>query len=281
MQCLDFVMWAGASWGTRKLLGLEEAMLRAAILAGCLVFSNAALADNFDGEMTFQYYTVAESLLADHPHVEVQADGGITKNTPQLFRQFLADHDVPRGSDVYFTSGGGNLGAGLKLGRLIREHGLNAVVGAHTPISNETISFLKRNYNAWMLSNLPFQAPILPMAFRSSSYCISACTFAFLGGVHRYIGNGSIFAVHKFDVDCGAVEYKNLKICREPAESMSQSQELSADLAVYLEQMGIPQRFLQDMVLAEPDKIKVLTCEELEKYHIYDAALPNYNCHGF
>ena len=166
----------------------------------------------FAREMTFQYYTVTESLFADHPRVEVQADGVITKNTPQQFSQFLANHDVPAGSDVYFMSGGGNLEAGLKLGRLIREHGMNTVVGAHTPISDETLSFLQ-HHGAITLVNLPFHAPILTASFRFSSYCISACTFAFLGGVYRYIGLGSIYAVHKFKVDCGAAENENLKVC--------------------------------------------------------------------
>ncbi len=238
-------------------------------LVGCLLIVSAqsAWADNLGNPMTFRMY---QYPTYSGQHVEIQADGAILLETPSQFSAFLTGKDIPPGSEVYLTSEGGNLSAGLQLGRLIREHGFNTIVGAHGRVSDLTVQTLRAvRVNTFVVMPSRAPAPLqITDAYRWSSYCVSSCTFVMLGGVQRYLALGSIYAVHKFHFDCNDPAIRQKPICRDPAASTSSAQEQSADLAVYLQDMGISQAFLQDMVLAEPDKMKVLTDDELAKYHI-------------
>jgi len=242
-------------------------------LIACLLIASAqsALADNLGDPMTFKMYTY-DAFFG--PHVEIEADGVILLDTPDQFRAFLAGKDIPPGSDVYLTSEGGNVYGGLKLGRLIREHKFNTVVGAHHRISDRTINALHQGGVGLLalFSNMPFRAPTPPSQVsdtdRWASYCISSCTFAMLGGVERFVGFSSIYAVHQFHFNCDDPQLAHEALCTDPSVSSSSSQALSADLAVYLQEMGISQEFLKDMVLAEPNKVNVLIGPDLVKYHI-------------
>jgi hypothetical protein len=100
---------------------------------------------------------------------QVFAEGEITPDTPNVFADFLKQNSMFR-QTVTFNSPGGNLVAGLDLGRAIRSAGWNTNVG--TP----------------GLSTLSW----------NPGECDSACTFAFLGGRTRSIAAGSRFGVHRF-----------------------------------------------------------------------------------
>jgi hypothetical protein len=100
---------------------------------------------------------------------EVLAEGEITHDTPAAFADFLQHHGTFR-QTVMFNSLGGNLVAGLDLGREIRRAGWNTTVG--TPGLSSFVS--------------------------NPGECSSACTFAFLGGRIRSITVGSKFGVHRF-----------------------------------------------------------------------------------
>lgn len=235
-------------------------------LITCSLILSSAYADNLNSEMSFRRYNV--KLHDGSTLVEIQADGGITANTSDQFRQFLANNkDIPKGSEVYFTSGGGKLIPALELGRIIRQHGFDTVLGAHQQVSTEAVTLLRKV--ALFVADIPFRAPVIDTAaYRWPSYCVSACTFAFLGGVHRYVDVASIYAVHKFNTSCDSEQMKQQKICLNPAVSESSAQGVSAELAVYLEEMGVPEIFLRDMVMAEPNQLNVFNEEQFKKYHI-------------
>src|SRR5262245_66135182 len=81
-------------------------------------------ADAVAGPMTFR-------LASDGgptPHLWIVADGDITSDTPDRFREFLLAGNIRRGSplDVYLHSNGGNLFGGDALGGLILDHGFGA-----------------------------------------------------------------------------------------------------------------------------------------------------------
>ena len=243
-------------------------MFRGLVL-GCLLAASShwALAENL-GPMTFRSYSYKAPF--DKPLiVEIQADGTITDDTPQQLRQFLADNNVPPKSWVYFTSRGGSVDGGLEIGRIIRQHRLNTTLQAHDRISASTIEAFKQQ-RIWDVLDMPEHAKTADLSFpdnaRWPSYCISACTLAFLGGVERFVGTFGIFAVHQFKFRCD--ENSTDKVCIDPSESVSESQKLSAKIAQYLEEMGIPQSFLHDMVLANPSNLNILRDKELEKYQI-------------
>ena len=72
---------------------------------------------------------------------------------------------------VWLNSPGGNLFAGMQLGRIIRKH------GASTHIVN--------------------YRTLLP------GECYSACSLAFLGGVYRFANNGAHYGVHRASLQAG------------------------------------------------------------------------------
>src|SRR5690606_20228716 len=88
----------------------------------------------------------------------IDAIGDVTASTPTDFANFLARTPHPPQA-IRFTSPGGNLLAGLKLGEIIRQHKFNT----------------------------------------EAVFCASACAYAFLGGVERSYADGqSKFGVHRF-----------------------------------------------------------------------------------
>src|SRR5215471_4457925 len=159
----------------------ENPMLLRSLVVGCLLVASShwALADNL-GPMTFRYYSYKASF-DEHLIVEIQADGTITDDTPQGFRQFLADNNVPPGSWVYFTSGGGSVQGGLDIGRIIRQHRLNTILQAHDRVSASTIEAFKQQHISVALGlETPERAQTSGLdgidSFRWPSYCLSACT---------------------------------------------------------------------------------------------------------
>lgn len=88
------------------------------------------------------------------------ARGEITAATPDAFAAYLAQTEFP--GDVVFDSPGGNLGAALRLGRMIREAGLGTGVARTVPIPETSFEQLAEG-----------------------GTCESACAFAFLGGTAR------------------------------------------------------------------------------------------------
>ncbi len=140
------------------------------------------------------------------------ATGVIGARTPDDFRRVMSDPHLlaGRGTRVFFLSPGGNLIAGLELGREIRKAGFTTVVG------------LPRGGKAF--------API------ERSVCASACTFAFLGGISRTVAPGSIYAVHRFFRG----NYKpGRNVLTDPTRITRIDQQLAGDLVAYIRAMGV------------------------------------------
>ena len=105
-----------------------------------------------------------------------RSDLGVFRDTALVYLDGTIDDDAPNRLStaldgvagkiaVWLNSPGGNLFAGMELGRIIRKHG----AGTHI-IDHRTV--------------LPGQ-------------CYSACALAFLGGVSRFIDNAARYGVHR------------------------------------------------------------------------------------
>jgi hypothetical protein len=99
----------------------------------------------------------------------VYLDGRIDATAPSRLSKALDGIDGK--SAVWLNSPGGNLFAGMQLGRIIRKH------GASTHIVN--------------------YRTLLP------GECYSACSLAFLGGVYRFANNGAHYGVHRASLQAG------------------------------------------------------------------------------
>ena len=93
----------------------------------------------------------------------VYLDGGIDAGAPERLSRAL--HGVDGRIAVWLNSPGGNLFAGMQLGRIIRERGARThIIDSRTLLPGE---------------------------------CYSACAVAFLGGVYRFDQNGGRYGVHR------------------------------------------------------------------------------------
>lgn len=205
------------------------------------------------------------------------ARGRITENTPSQFVEFLGSicpssdncplRDRPI-TTIYLDSIGGNLSAGMALGELIRSHQLNTAVA-------QTIY---RNSNGERDD------------FKSPGRCLSACAYAFLGGVRRSIrypntSNDQEFAgfseigVHRFFrgmAEASAFQRveRQLAFSTEARcaglndEAMVQC--IDGVLVSYILDMGVDAEFFT--AATNQDAIKVLSRRQLEQLNVLTIA---------
>ena len=132
-----------------------------------------------------------------------QGTGVITRDTPRQFAKFLETYDAKLSRNLYLHSSGGDLMAGLELGRMIREAGMNTVISRTIQLEGLTRVYSYQN-----------------------SYCASACAYAFLGGVTRSYGGDSQYGIHRFGKAAGTI-------------SGDDAQVISSIVAKYIESMGV------------------------------------------
>lgn len=155
--------------------------------------------------------TEFEKLFGGYRHVS--AFGKITQGDADRLLKLLKSASVPSRTTVYIDSTGGEVEEGMKLGCVIRAFDLETSIGMYS-LDVETIGE-------------PIVSRILV-----PGRCLSAATLMFAGGRLRHLPDGAVFGVHRF-------AYKN-----PVPENVERSQELSADIANYLDQMGISLGFL-------------------------------------
>ena len=139
---------------------------------------------------------------------------------------------------VVLSSLGGSLAAGLQLGREIRR--LNFDTRAVSDLDH--VITVKGGYE---------EKPLLRHA-----KCLSACAYAFLGGSTRSVESDSVLGVHQF------------KSTTTVSESDVQS--AGAQLSIYVEEMGISQRFVTIAALTHSNEITYL-----DKVTAYSLAVDN------
>jgi len=161
--------------------------------------------------MTFEIQERCIQGLAPQCQKVLLAVGQIDKDTPTQFS--AAANNLPQGTWVALSSPGGSLVGGLKLGLLIREMGLNTTI-----------------------SSTDYSPP----------NCISACAYAFAGGISRHLTEGSKYGLHQFKGT-------------EKAIGDGESQKISATIANYLDQMGVDRHLLDYAQVTASDKVAVLT----------------------
>jgi hypothetical protein len=175
------------------------------------------------------------------------ADGEITTSSPADFNAALARYQAQPGWIVVLNSPGGNLSAGIKLGREIRAHGLWTEVGSYAPTAMIAPPTLSRE--ALLYLRQPASPPF-------PGYCYSSCTIAFLGGVVRSIGLESDYGVHRFYSEGSAVG------------RTSDIELIMGDIVQYLSDMGINPDFITQMVRKGRSDVTHLTFDQLAKLRV-------------
>lgn len=183
-------------------------------------------AEAFSRPMTFRDAT---SKGNSNVSVWTAAVGLITKDTPQEFLKYVQENG---GVDqVVLHSPGGNLSAGMELGRLFREFGATTHVG-------ETVR--------WDVeSNYPCRTWVDTV---ENGECSSACAWAFMGGVTRFLpspyyptNKPSRLGFHQFydptDPASAFMSPDQIKKLRD--ESISVAQLVTGQTVLYAIEMGV------------------------------------------
>ena len=167
-------------------------------------------------------------------------DGKITPATLTEFKAVLADS--MDGFKVLLNSDGGSFKAGLELGRYIREQGLHTEVG-------------RAVYEVSTLNNTTFER----FDRIEDGQCVSACAYAFLGGVVRKISGESRLGFHRFFLAQGDV----------PGEAgLAAGQIVAADVISYLVEMGVDARIFVTASSAGETKMNYPTPDEQKEFDL-------------
>lgn len=143
--------------------------------------------------------------------------GRIDETTPSRLAEAIRRPDAHQ---ILFHSTGGSLEAGLEIGRIIRENGLNTSIGK--PVWFPTTARNGETLYGW--------AEIEP------GECSSACAYAFLGGVRRDLAYGQL-GFHRFSPnDNGTLPGSGGIIA---------GQIVSSVIVEYLSEMGIDPRIFR------------------------------------
>lgn len=163
--------------------------------------------------------------------------GTIEHGDDLKFQEFLDTHKPPSHMTVYIDSTGGDLDAGIEIGRKIRQYGLWTKVGSYV---------------------LEQPDPLRPLVPRKlvEGQCMSAATMIYLGGRLRHFSEGSTFGVHRF---C----FKN-----PLPEHVGQSQVLSAKIASYVSDMGVSPEFLELSSATDAKEINFISEQRLKELRV-------------
>jgi|GEM_PF-6767577 len=208
----------------------------------------------------------------------IAAIGRITNETPSDFENFLkklciehniCDLDDASLNTVMLSSQGGNLAAGVELGRLFRSKRFNTAVAA---ASTDYI------------------------AYEHVGGCYSACAYAFVGGVNRRIANylvhdrpsmnmTGVIAAHRWSADgnnSGAQITSTLKedprkIFLECSSTLSVTDKIQcvdSILVAYLSDMGIHQEFFT--MAAASGALRRVSLADLKSWNVITKPNLNY-----
>jgi hypothetical protein len=183
----------------------------------------------------------------------IAADGEISEKTPENLIKFLKDIKYTPGKSfrLSFNSIGGNLGAGMELGKIIRNNKLT--------------------------TNIAKTSKYFDNGIETSAYteddgiCYSACAYAFLGGIKRIIPDGGKYGVHQF-YSQDAINSPTEK--KFNALDLSRNQAVTSLLASYILEMDVDASLLKiSSAIAPWDKMYILSKDELKQYRIDNSNL--------
>lgn len=173
------------------------------------------------------------------------AEGEITSDTPDVFRA-IVDGDDFYSREIVFNSPGGNLGAALELGRIIRERGLATGIGRAVPMPG---------------------TPWYEMT--EGGACNSACAFAFFAGGARaaYQDENEGFAPRQ-----GTLGMHQFYTPTGQEIPSAQTQQIMGQVLLYVLEMGINAEVLSIASRTPASDMYVFDREELAELDLLTTA---------
>lgn len=167
-----------------------------------------------------------------HGTPDVYLSGIIDSGAPARFLGMMKSGQIPEGSNVYLNSPGGNLAAGLALGRLFRFGDMTTFIGRPVFVSKSSSK-----------------------GSGERVICASACAYAYLGGTWRWAPtSGAPFGVHQFYLpDTNTAEVGAIEAA-------------SGVVVAYLHEMGIDPDIFTLASTATPKNIVWLDGSEMQQF---------------
>ncbi|MEM6384327.1 MAG: hypothetical protein AAF739_16760 [Pseudomonadota bacterium] len=173
--------------------------------------------------------------------VYIRASGDIEPYTAAQFRQFVRSHHLDAGNlTVMLHSPGGDVLAGVRLGREFRRFGFNTQVA---------------------------RAQRMPRGGYSLRLgdCASACSYAFLGGLKRF-AEDDVLGIHRFFP--GHLE-PDERVVERPGDEA-----VSALIKVYALDMGVSAGFIDMSLEVPPADMLYMTHAELRELEVVNSDDP-------
>lgn len=188
----------------------------------------------------------------------IAAAGTIDPETPARFKAFLAS-EHPHPKQIVIHSPGGNLAAGLELGRLIREAGLTAHIG--------------RTSRSFDGSDAPCGTWYDTV---EAGICASSCAYAFLGGQERFVDSPyyptepSLLGFHQFygNPKRGNEMLTAEQVAEIEMSTLSVAQALTGQIVLYAIEMGVDPRIVAFASATRSDDLYYPTPDEIEELSI-------------
>ncbi len=158
----------------------------------------------------------------------IAGEGEVDEYAPEALAELLAEKKIPGRSILALHSRGGDLFEGMKLGRVIRDAHLLTYVGRASPDSELCITHI------------------------SAGECYSACCLAFLGGVYRFMPAGSVYGVHRFYSQRGAITSDDAQV--HSAEIIQFLRDMEVDVGLFNEMSRVGGNEIN--ILAEADLLR-------------------------
>jgi hypothetical protein len=187
------------------------------VLLPLLAAAPLAAADG--GSLSFEFVPEEERWT-------IFVDGPIDDGAAARFREELASRQVESAA-VVLNSPGGLLFEGMAFGQLIRQHGFATHVG---------------------------RKAASPHAAPAPGACLSACVFAFLGGLYRFAQPASSIGVHRFSA-----------LAETDVDSV---QVVSASVVKYIGAMGADVELFERMSRKGREQILVLSAADLKALRV-------------
>ncbi len=215
-----------------------------------------ALEDNaFDQPMTFSMATNKGNMSTS---AWIAATGVIDMETPSRFRVFLESEPyLP--SQIVLHSSGGNLAAGLELGRMIRQAGLTAHIGR----SERSFESYSAPCDTWYDGV-------------EAGVCASSCAYAFLGGQERFVNSPyyptgpNLLGFHQFygSPERGREMLTAAQVAEIETTALSVAQAITGQIVLYAIEMGIDPRVVAFASSIPSDDLYYPTARELDELSI-------------
>ena len=194
----------------------------------------------------------------------IVGDGRFVFGTIDKFRAVLrkaGNRKLP----VFFNSPGGEVRAATALGRLLRQRGMTAGVGRTAPsicggASEEACAAFKRKSEEALHARLS----------GFGGQCNSACVYSLIGAKTREVPPNAVVGVHAVALTL------EVKVLRGPVPSKaklnamakSRLNDVNENLRGYVEEMGIDPELFDISVKVSPNKVRVLTRDEIARFGI-------------